>query len=135
MDKRKIKAEARQKLKKLGSAKLDPYEINFLPEFEQSRGSREAFINEYDVIIGDHDYESPHSPLENWSLDTDPAVMAGEQWVHPYKDIGFHSSENKQYFEEGIPPQSGIFMHPDEDVAEGFRRSKEAADVDDEVEK
>lgn len=117
MGSKESKSEQRKKLRKLGDAKLDPYEINFLPEYEQGRGSREAFINEYDVIIGDHEYESPNSPLQNWSLDTDPAIMAGEQWVHPYKDIGFHSKENKQYFEEGIAPQGGVFTHPDKDVA------------------
>lgn len=117
MGSKESKSEQRKKLRKLGDAKLDPYEINFLPEYEQGRGSREAFINEYDVIIGDHEYESPNSPLQNWSLDTDPAIMAGEQWVHPYKDIGFHSKENKQYFEEGIAPQGGMFTHPDKDVA------------------
>jgi hypothetical protein len=111
MDKKK------QELKKLGKSKLDPYEINFLPEFEQGRGSREAFVNEYDVIIGDHEYESPESPLQNWTTETDPSVMSGDQWVHTFKDIGFHTEENQDYFEKGIAPQAGRFMHPDKDVA------------------
>ena len=38
--------------------------------------------------------------------------MAGEQWVHPYKDIGFWSAENRDLFEKGIPPSGGVFMHP-----------------------
>lgn len=125
------KNEQQKKLKKLGDAKLDPYEINFLPEYEQGRGSREAFINEYDVIIGDHEYESPNSPLQNWTLDTDPAIMAGDQWVHPYKDIGFHSKENRQLFEEGIEPQGGIFTHPDKDVAYELRLDKQDDAQDD----
>lgn len=111
------KAQLRQKLKNLGDPDLDPYEIEFMPQFEENRGSKEAFINEHDVIIGDHEYESPHSPLQTWSLDTDPAVMAGDQWVHNFKDIGFHSEENRQYFESGIVPQGGMFTHPDKDVA------------------
>ncbi|UJF32831.1 DUF3905 domain-containing protein [Paenibacillus hexagrammi] len=100
-----------------GQPELDPFEINFLPEFQQGRGPREAFVNEHGIVIGDHDYESANSPLEQWTEDTDPAVMAGDEWVHPYKDIGFQTAENRDYFEKGIAPQSGIFMHPDKDVA------------------
>jgi len=106
------------------SGDLDPYEINFLPEFREGRGPREPFVNQYGVVIGDHDYESPQSPLENWSTDTDPSVMAGDEWVHPYKDIGFHSSENRDYFERGIPPQGGIFMHPDKNTAYELEESR-----------
>jgi hypothetical protein len=100
---------------------LDPFEINFLPEFEAGRGPRHPFVNEYGVVIGDHDYQSPDSPLMHWDTDTDPSVMAGDEWVHPYKDIGFHTAENRDYFERGIPPQSGIFMHPSQDVAYEYK--------------
>lgn len=96
---------------------LDPFEISFLPEFREGRGPREPFVNEYGVVIGDHHYDSPDSPLNQWSTDTDPAVMAGDQWVHPYKDIGFQTAENRDYFERGIPPKAGIFMHQDKDSA------------------
>ena len=96
---------------------LDPFEINFLPEFKEGRGPREPFVNEFGVVIGDHMYESPESPLQQWDKDTDPAIMAGDQGVHPYKEIGFRTEENRDYFERGIPPQSGIFMHPDKDAA------------------
>ncbi|MDD9271079.1 DUF3905 domain-containing protein [Paenibacillus sp. GCM10023248] len=99
------------------SDNLDPFEINFLPQFEQGRGPREAFVNEHGVVIGDHEYSSPNSPLEQWTEETDPTVMAGDEWVHPYKDIGFHSAENRDYFEKGIVPQSGIYTHPDKDVS------------------
>ncbi|WP_188888553.1 DUF3905 domain-containing protein [Paenibacillus radicis (ex Gao et al. 2016)] len=34
---------------------LDPYEIAFLPQFRKGRGEREPFVNEYGVVIGDHD--------------------------------------------------------------------------------
>ena len=98
-------------------SRLDPYEINFLPEFRKGRGPEEPFVNEFGVVIGDHQYESPDSPLENWSRETDPAIMAGDQWVHPFKDIGFWSEENREYFEQGIPPQGAPFMHPDKDAA------------------
>ncbi|CAM3185766.1 DUF3905 domain-containing protein [Paenibacillus lupini] len=96
---------------------LDPFEIAFLPEFREGRGPHEPFVNEHGVVIGDHDYDSPDSPLNQWSTDTDPAVMAGDQWVHPYKDIGFQTAENREYFEQGIEPQAGIFMHLDKNSA------------------
>jgi hypothetical protein len=98
-------------------ADLDPFEINFLPSFMDDRGPRQPFINQYGVVIGDHEYESVQSPLNNWSTDTDPSVMSGDEWVHPFKDVGFHTAENKDYFEKGIMPQGGIFMHPDKDAA------------------
>lgn len=96
---------------------MDPFEIEFLPEFQQGRGPRKPFVNEHGVLIGDHQYDSPNSPLNQWSKDTDPSVMVGDEWVHPYKDIGFQSAENRDYFEKGIVPQSGIFEHADKDVA------------------
>jgi hypothetical protein len=96
---------------------LDPFEIEFLPEFQEGRGPRAAFVNKHGVVIGDHEYESEQSPLQQWTIDTDPEVMAGEEWVHPFKDIGFHSPENKDYFEKGIIPQGGMFTHADKDVA------------------
>lgn len=100
-----------------GDERLDPFEINFLPQFRQGRGPEEPFVNEFGVTIGDHEYDSPESPLNHWSKDTDPSIMAGDQWVHPFKDIGFHTQENRDYFEQGIPPKGGIYMHPDKDVA------------------
>ncbi len=93
-------------------SELDPFEIEFRAEFRANRGPREPFVNAQGVVIGDHDYESVKSPLEQWSKDTEPSVMAGEQWVHPYKDIGFRTRENRDLFERGIAPSSGVFMHP-----------------------
>ncbi|MBW5445610.1 DUF3905 domain-containing protein [Cohnella sp. CFH 77786] len=93
-------------------SRLDPFEIQFKPEFRGNRGPREPFVNAHGVVIGDHEYASPQSPLEQWSKDTDPSVMAGEQWVHPYKDIGFRTRENRDLFERGIPPRAVPFMHP-----------------------
>nr|WP_246042187.1 DUF3905 domain-containing protein [Cohnella pontilimi] len=91
---------------------MDPYEIEFKSEFREGRGPEKPFVNEQGVVIGDHDYASKESPLERWTDDTDPDVMAGEQWVHPYKDIGFRTRENRELFERGIRPQAGVFMHP-----------------------
>ncbi|WP_274366120.1 DUF3905 domain-containing protein [Paenibacillus thermotolerans] len=124
-EKNDLKKQA-ETIKALGDPKLDPHEIDFLPMFEQGRGPRGAFINDSGVVIGDHDYDSPQSPLNNWTKDTDPSVMAGEEWVHPYKDIGFQTEENRDYFERGISPQGGIYMHPTRDVA--YEASLENAD-------
>lgn len=93
-------------------SELDPFEIEFRPEFSGNRGPQEPFVNEHGVVIGDHEYASRQSPLEQWSRDTDPSVMAGEQWVHPYKDIGFRTRENRDLFERGIVPNAGLFTHP-----------------------
>lgn len=120
MDERKQEMDEGSIRDQTGQEDLDPFEINFLPEFRKGRGPRKPFVNSFGVVIGDHDYESENSPLEQWTTDTDPAVMAGDQWVHPFKDIGFHSNENRDYFEKGIPPQSGIFMHPDKNSAYKF---------------
>lgn len=100
-------------------SRLDPFEIDFLPQFEQGRGPRQPFVNRHGVVIGDHEYESPKSPLADWSEETDPAIMAGEEWVHPFKDIGFHSAMNKDYFEKGIVPENGLY-HPVHDAAYGM---------------
>nr|WP_268893742.1 DUF3905 domain-containing protein [Paenibacillus puerhi] len=96
---------------------LDPFEIDFREEFKSGRGPREAFINEHGVLIGDHEYQSPGSPLELWSKETDPEIMSGDEWVHPYKDVGFQTEENREWFEEGIPPQGYPFQHADKDTA------------------
>ncbi|WP_139995870.1 DUF3905 domain-containing protein [Paenibacillus paridis] len=99
---------------------LDPYEIEFLPQFRHGRGSRAPYVNQYGVVIGDHEYESPNSPLSQWSEDTDPAIMAGDEWVHPFKDVGFLTADNRDIFEKGQSPQGGIFTHPDKNSAYGL---------------
>lgn len=109
---------------------LDPYEIEFLPQFREGRGSRAPFVNQYGIVIGDHNYESPDSPLSQWSEDTDPAIMAGDEWVHPYKDIGFMTAENRDIFEKGLPPQGGIFTHPDKNAAYGLETPEDSPILD-----
>nr|WP_281273406.1 DUF3905 domain-containing protein [Cohnella lupini] len=98
-------------------SELDPFEIEFRPEFLDNRGPREPFVNAHGVVIGDHDYVSENSPLEQWSEETEPSLMSGEQWVHPYKDIGFRTEENRDIFERGIVPSSAPFMHPTHQTA------------------
>lgn len=107
---------------------LDPYEIEFLPKYREGRGSRYPHKNKYGVVIGDHEYESPNSPLEQWSIETDPSVMAGDEWVHPFKDVGFQTAENRDLFERGIEPAAGIFMHLDKNAAYGLAKQDKSAD-------
>ena len=53
-------------------------------------------MNQYDVVIGDSQYNSENSPLNNWSDEVDPAIMAGDEWIHPTNDIGWISEENQE---------------------------------------
>ncbi|RAV16380.1 DUF3905 domain-containing protein [Paenibacillus contaminans] len=124
-------AEAQPEAVTKDRSDLDPFEINFLPEFRQGRGPQEPFVNEHGVLIGDHDYESSNSPLEQWTENTDPAVMSGDEWVHPFKDVGFQTSENRDYFERGITPQTGMFMHPDKNASYDLGSVKEPDDASD----
>lgn len=75
------------------------------------------FVNDYGVMIGDSFYNSENSPLNHWSDDIDPAIMAGDQWVHPTNDIGWNTPENRELLEEKRKPNGVPFMHPDKDVS------------------
>lgn len=77
----------------------------------------DPFVNKHGVVIGDSFYDSPNSPLNQWSKDTDPFVMAGDEWVHPTNDIGWNSEENSELVESNTPPQGSPFMHPTKDVS------------------
>lgn len=74
------------------------------------------FVNRFGVVIGDHLYHSPNSPLNHWSNEIDPAIMAGDEWVHPTNDIGWKTEANRQLREYGLAPQ-GLFTHPTHDVS------------------
>jgi hypothetical protein len=77
------------------------------------------FVNKYGVVIGDSKYNSPNSPLNQWSDETDPCVMAGDEWVHPTNDIGWNTEENRKLLEEKKRPKGAPFMHPSKDVSYG----------------
>nr|WP_235680409.1 DUF3905 domain-containing protein [Paenibacillus albicereus] len=104
---------------------MDPFEIEFLPRFRSGRGPRAPFVNRHGVTIGDHEYASPDSPLEQWSEETDPAVMAGDEWVHPYKDIGFLTAQNRALFEQGDEPDPGPLRHPEHSAESGVEPPQE----------
>jgi hypothetical protein len=84
---------------------------------DPTREIGEPFINEHGVIIGDNFYDSPNSPLNNWSTEIDPAIMAGDEWVHPVNDIGWNTRENQELLRTGKIPQGVPFMHPTQDVS------------------
>ncbi|SCC36102.1 Protein of unknown function [Fictibacillus enclensis] len=110
----------KKKEEKLDSPILDetlPHQANS-PSFKGSGMKMEApFVNDYGVVIGDSLYNSENSPLNNWSEDSDPSIMAGEQWVHPTNDIGWNTEENRELIEKKIKPKGVPFTHPTKDTS------------------
>jgi hypothetical protein len=94
-----------------------PHQIDAPDAAEVNQRLKKPFVNKYGVVIGDSFYDSTNSPLNNWSKDVDPAIMAGDDWVHPTNDIGWNTPANQALLEEGFVPQSGRFMHPTNDVS------------------
>jgi hypothetical protein len=96
-----------------------PHQISS-PSFKGTGMKMDApFVNEHGVVIGDSFYDSPNSPLNNWSKETDPEVMSGDEWVHPTNDIGWNTTENKELIEKSIKPKDGQFQHPTKDTSYG----------------
>lgn len=54
--------------------------------------------------------------LENWSKDTDPAVMAGDEWSDS-KKLEKLDDEGKADFRERKQAFGAMFMHPTHDVS------------------
>lgn len=89
-----------------------PHQMNF-PSFKGTgKQMQQPFINQYDVVIGDSKYNSKNSPLNNWSDEVDPAIMAGEEWIHPTNDIGWISEENQEVLQNKTDGVEDSFMHP-----------------------
>ncbi|CAM5796403.1 MULTISPECIES: DUF3905 domain-containing protein [Bacillati] len=95
-----------------------PHQISSPDYKDSSRTMQKPFVNEHGVVIGDSYYNSEDSPLNQWSTDTDPSVMAGDGWVHPTNDIGWNTTENRELLED-VPPNRARFMHPTLDVSKG----------------
>lgn len=107
----------KKKLKKMTIAETMPHQIS-APDFKKAGMKTEPpFVNEHGVVIGDSHYSSSHSPLEQWSDEIDPAIMAGDEWVHPTNDIGWNTPENRELIEGSQPPKGYPFMHPTIDVS------------------
>nr|WP_263328239.1 DUF3905 domain-containing protein [Neobacillus sp. Marseille-Q6967] len=105
--------------KKLSIDETMPHQIN-APSFEGTGiQMKPPFVNEHGVVIGDSQYSSPNSPHENWSDETDPAIMSGDEWVHPTNDIGWNTAENRELLESKRRPKAYPFMHPTIDVSKG----------------
>jgi hypothetical protein len=111
--------EKNEQNNKLAIDETLPHQIS-APSFKDTGIKMQPpFKNSHGVIIGDSLYSSPNSPLENWSDETDPEVMAGEEWVHPTNDIGWNTSENRELLESKRRPKGYPFMHPTKDVSHG----------------
>lgn len=96
-----------------------PHQINAASFKDIGINMQPPFVNKYGVTIGDSMYASENSPLENWSKETDPAIMSGDDWVHPTNDIGWNTPENRELLEQKRKPQGYPFMHPTKDVGRG----------------
>lgn len=113
------KENVKQKIEQVTINETIPHQIN-APSFKDTGIKMEPpFVNKHGVVIGDSYYSSPNSPLENWSRDTDPAIMAGDEWIHPTNDIGWNTAENRELLESKRRPQASPFMHPTKDVSIG----------------
>ncbi|KZE05475.1 hypothetical protein B4117_3296 [Bacillus mycoides] len=89
-----------------------PHQMNF-PSFKGTgKKMQQPFINQYAVVIGDSKYDSTNSPLNNWSDEVDPAIMAGEEWIHPTNDIGWIAEENQELLKNEVDNKNDAFMHP-----------------------
>ncbi|MDR7002339.1 DUF3905 domain-containing protein [Neobacillus niacini] len=115
-----MKKENREKsIKPLDIDETLPHQIS-APSFEGTGIKMEApFVNKHGVVIGDSMYASRNSPLENWTDETNPEIMSGDEWVHPTNDIGWNTSENKELLEKKRKPNAAPFMHPSKDVGKG----------------
>ena len=118
MDERIQNGEASKEVEDISIDGTFPHQIS-APDYKNStRSIQQPFVNEFGVIIGDSFYDSADSPLNQWSTETDPSVMAGDQWVHPTNDIGWNSNENQELLEDNRI-KGARFMHPTFDVSKG----------------
>lgn len=93
-----------------------PHQIN-APSFKGTGiKMQKPFINKFGVVIGDSLYNSKESPLNNWSKEIDPSIMAGDDWIHPTNDIGWNTSENRELLESKKEPNGFPFQHPAKDA-------------------
>ncbi|WP_231620809.1 DUF3905 domain-containing protein [Fictibacillus sp. 7GRE50] len=114
-----VKMSKDKEQKKVDLDETLPHQISS-PDFKGTGMKMQApFVNEHGVVIGDSLYDSSNSPLNNWSTDTDPEVMAGDEWVHPTNDIGWNTNMNRDLIEKKAPPKEGMLRHPTKDSGYG----------------
>jgi hypothetical protein len=94
-----------------------PHQINSPSWKDTGISMKDPFVNEYGITIGDSFYDSEDSPLNQWSDEIDPAIMSGDQWIHPTNDIGWNTPENRELIESKRNPNGVPFTHPDKDVS------------------
>ncbi|MFD2169438.1 DUF3905 domain-containing protein [Tumebacillus lipolyticus] len=58
-----------------------------------------------------------NTPLDNWSRDVDPFIMAGDQYVDNDHDLGTTRRENVEIMNGEINPVMAPFMHPTHDAS------------------
>lgn len=63
------------------------------------------------------DFEpNPITPLDNWSINVDPAIMSGDHWVQeenaPLEEIGYADSKDCHVVQTNMTPPKSMFMHP-----------------------
>lgn len=59
------------------------------------------------------------TPLDYWSVEVNPAVMSGQQWVDNSRDPGSQTDENEEWNPEVWRRKilaGELFMHPVRDV-------------------
>ncbi len=77
---------------------------------------QQPFVNQYDVVIGDSKYNSENSPLNNWSDEVDPAIMAGDEWIHPTNDIGWIAEENQELLKKKLIIKTTLLCIPNSEL-------------------
>jgi hypothetical protein len=112
-----VKKLAKGKKAKISIDNTFPHQINTPSWKEAGISMKDPFVNKFGVTIGDSFYNSEESPLNQWSDKIDPAIMSGDQWVHPTNDIGWNTPENRAMIEAKSKQNSFPYTHPDKDVS------------------
>jgi hypothetical protein len=58
-----------------------------------------------------------NTPLDNWSKDTDPSILSGDQYVDNDHDLGTTRRENLERLAGQRNPVAAPFMHPTHDTS------------------
>lgn len=70
---------------------------------------------------------NPKTPLDNWSVDIDPAIMSGDHWAmeenSPLEQIDLFEDENCEEVSAKKEHPYDLFMHPTMNVSYGNDQS------------
>lgn len=71
---------------------------------------------------------NPNTPLDNWTVNVDPAIMSGDHWVQeenaPLEEINFFDHENCENENVIKEHPYDLFMHPVINVSYGNNYEK-----------